>query len=223
MFDTLTSIVESRTSADGSRWLQQTLAQCVEGRPLSTLLRAYTGASRHVGRVPLAATPEETRPFAESVPGFTFAQWTVDDAARAALLLATASAERNPGKFYDLAVGCYEQGDAREQQSWLRAVALLPDPARFTMTAIDACRTNIIPLFESIACENPFPARFFPERNFNQLVLKALFNTIALERIVHLRSRLNPELARMADGYASERRAAGRTVPADIGLVRVSR
>src|SRR5207249_4870284 len=76
--------------------------------------------------------------------------------------------------------------------------SILPRCERFLSTAIDACRTNIIPLFEAIACENPYPARYFPELNFNQMVLKCMFNPIALRRIVGLQSRLNPELSRMA-------------------------
>ena len=39
-----------------------------------------------------------------------------------------------------------------------------------------------------------------------------------IERIVGLTSRLNPELSRMARDYAAERRAAGRSVPADLPL-----
>ena len=105
-----------------------------------------------------------------------------------------------------------------EQQSWLKSTPLLPEPERLLAVVIDACRTNILPLFEAIACENPYPARHFPERNFNQMVLKALFNRVALARIVGLAARRNPDFARMAGDYASERRAAGRTVPSDIGL-----
>ena len=105
-----------------------------------------------------------------------------------------------------------------EQQSWLRAIALWPEAKAFLPQAIDACRTNIIPVFEALACENPYPAAHFPERNFNQMVLKAMFNTIALARIVGRPARLNPELSRMARDYAAERTAAGRTVPADINL-----
>ena len=52
------------------------------------------------------------------------------------------------------------------------------------------------------------------------MVLKALFNEVALSRIAGLAGRRNAELTRMAADYASERRAAGRTVPADIGLRR---
>lgn len=216
MLRELVSIVRSRTSTEGGRWLDEALAACVPGRPLSTLLRSYTGASRGVGRTPLTGA-DGTEATLSDTRGVRLTHWTVDDAARAALLLATAEADAD--RFQELALGCYEQGDAREQQSWLRALPLLPQPERFAMTAIDACRTNIVPLFESIACENPFPARCFPDRNFNQLVLKALFNNIAVDRIVDLPSRLNPELSRMADDYVSEREAAGRTVPSDIWVV----
>ena len=47
---------------------------------------------------------------------------------------------------------------------------------------------------------------------------KALFIGVPIARIVGLRRRLNPDLSRMARDYASERRAAGRTVPADLSL-----
>jgi hypothetical protein len=139
------------------------------------------------------------------------------DAARAALLLARAGAAAPPA-FVDAALRCYENGDASEQRSWLRAVALFPEPQRFLATVIDACRTNIVPNFEAVACENPYPSRHFPDLNFNQLVLKALFNDIRLSRIVGLSARANSELARMATDYAAERRAAGRSIPVDIGL-----
>jgi hypothetical protein len=121
-------------------------------------------------------------------------------------------------EFSKVALACFEQGDAGEQTSWCRAVSLLPRPEQYLPHVIDACRTNILPLFESIACENPYPATFFPERNFNQLVLKAMFNGVALARIAGLPSRRNAELSRMAADYAAERTAAGRAVPADIAL-----
>ena len=88
------------------------------------------------------------------------------------------------------------------------AVALLPSPERFLPVVIDACRTNIVPLFEAVACENPYPATHFPERNFNQLVLKALFNGIALDAHRRPGSRAQPRAG--ADGGRLRRRAARR-------------
>jgi hypothetical protein len=63
------------------------------------------------------------------------------------------------------------------------------------------------------------PARFFDERAFGQMILKALFVGAPLARVVELDRRITPELVRMVEAFASERRAAGRDVPADAALV----
>lgn len=182
----------------------------------SPLLLAYATAPQHVGRDALALTPAELDELRAAAPAIGFERWTRDDAARALLLIARRNIGRTGDAFVADALECFEQGDAREQQSWLRAIALWPEATALLPAAIDACRTNIIPLFEALACENPYPAAHFPDRNFNQMVLKAMFNSIELARIAGLPGRRNPELSRMARDYAAERTAAGRTVPADI-------
>jgi hypothetical protein len=206
----LLAVLRPRATDDGWRWLTDAVAATADGE-LSRLLRAYTAASRHMGASPLG----------ESAPGSAatdLAGWTLEDAARAVLLLSRAEGGQ-PETFVTAASACYEQGDAREQRSWLKAVGLLPEPERFLSLVVDACRTSIQPVFEAVACENPYPAQYFPDRNFNQLVLKAMFNGVSLARIVGLHGRLNPELSRMALDYAAERRAAGRPVPEDIHFV----
>jgi hypothetical protein len=191
--------MSARIDAPALHWLDEAMSSLSSDE----LCRAYTAAPKHVGRAPIGV--EE------------YGGWTADDAARCLLLLGVAE-RLEPQAFSTVAIECFERGDSREQQSWLRGLSLMPQPERFRAIAIDACRTNIVPLFESIACENRYPARFFPELNFNQLVLKAMFNNIALARIVGLRDRSNAELMRMAADYAAERRAAGRSVPPDIAL-----
>jgi hypothetical protein len=119
----------------------------------------------------------------------------------------------------DLVETCYREGDNRERQAVLYALPMLPAPEIFVDLAVEACRTHVQPVFEAITCENPYPARYFPELSFNQMALKAVFTGVALERIVGLRLRVTEELARMAADYASERRAAGRAVPADLDLL----
>ena len=182
------------------------------------LLVAYATAPQHVGRDGLALGAEALAELQSAAPGIGFERWTRDDAARALLLIARRHSGRTGDAFVSEALACFEQGDAREQQSWLRAIALWPEAKALLPYAIDSCRTNIIPVFEALACENPYPAAYFPERNFNQMVLKAMFNAIALDRIAGLKGRLNAELSRMARDYAAERTAAGRSVPPDIDL-----
>jgi hypothetical protein len=201
--------------------VQRILSAAVDAAPpdpSTPLLAAYPAVAMRVGRGALALNARDLRELHAVAPGIGFERWTREDAARALLLIAHRATGRTGKAFRSDALECFEQGDAGEQQSWLRAIALWPEANGFLATAIDACRTNIVPVFEALACENPYPSQYFPERNFNQVVLKAMFNSIALERIVGLKSRLNPELSRMARDYAAERTAAGRSVPADLGL-----
>jgi len=177
---------------------------------------AYTACAR-LGRPPFDLTDADRSALATAAPTVDFTRWSHADLLRLDLLLSRATT-RGDVACAEAAIACYDGGDAAEQRSWLRGVSLLPSPSQFTALAIDACRTNILPVFEAVALGNPFPAEFFPERNFNQMVLKALFNGVPLAGIVGLPDRRNAELARMAGDYADERRAAGRTVPEDIGL-----
>jgi hypothetical protein len=208
--------IRASAGDEAAEWLERATA-AVAGASVNRLLDAYTQASHHLGRRPFRLASGDAALFKKF--DMDFDTWTIEDAGRLVLLLARRRDGASVDAFVADVVACFEQGDAREQQSWLRAVNVLPEPARFLPYAVDACRTNILPLFESIACENPYPARYFPDLNFNQMVLKALFNGVSLVRIAGLAGRLNADLARMANDYGAERRAAGRTVPADISLV----
>ena len=207
--------VMRRLHQAAAAWFERATRE-IPGCAREHLLQLYTDASRRTGHPPQPFDPLDGFP-PSSAAGLSLIHWTMEDAVRLAFLLARSDAS-HPDEFFGDAVACYELGDAREQRSWLKAVMLLPSPERYLTLVVDACRTNILPQFEAVACENPYPARYFPEPNFNQVVLKALFNGVRLERIVGLADRANPELARMAADYAAERRAAKRTVPADIGL-----
>jgi hypothetical protein len=215
----LAQLLRRRLDNPSWQWFQAVLRTVEDSRQQSQLLAHYPAMSRRLGKTPLSLDASERKRLEAMEPLFSLDQWGVDDAGRAALLLVLSENVFSPARYAELALACYENGDSREQQSWLRSLSLLPGRDVFVAAATDACRTNIMPLFEAIACENPYPLRHFPELNFNQMVLKGLFNGIALCRIVGLEQRFNSELSRMADDYVSEREAAGREVPRDIWLV----
>ena len=217
MIDYLTEILRARASSRGWDWFQTACRSTEDPVDLNRLLGNYAGASLRLGKKALALDPNETRHWNSLGPDLPMDHWGLDELARAIMLLKIAHLPSD--EYFETVLECYQQGDSREQQSWLRGLNLLPDRGRFLDAAIDACRTNIVPLLEAIACENPYPAAHFPELNFNQMVLKSLFNGIRIERILGLESRFNPELSRMADDYASEREAAGRDVPPDLWWV----
>jgi len=172
----------------------------------------FSAAGRRLGTAPIAAP--KLRELGLAWP----AEVGVDEAGRGALALAAVAA-MPPDDHVAFVRDLIRRGEVRERQAVLRVLAALPDAARFVDIAVDACRTNVQTVFEAIACDNAFPARYFADAALFQMVLKALFVGAPLARVHGLVGRTTPELVRMVEAYASERRAAGRPVPDDAKLV----
>jgi hypothetical protein len=208
------AILTARVPEAAASWFRQALHK-VRARSEATdaFLIMWSGAGRRLGQAPIAAPTDDER----ALPFFP-AGWGTDEYGRALLLLAVLDA-RLPEVHASLVHELFVTGDLRERQAVLRALPHLPEPERFVVTAVDAVRNNAVSVIEAIACENPYPARYFAGEAFNQMVLKCLFNDVRLGRIEDLARRVTPELGRMATAYASERRAAGRSVPEDVALV----
>jgi hypothetical protein len=173
----------------------------------------FASAGRKCGTAPLLSPAELEQ--VESPECSMVGAAGADEAGRIALLL-DANRKLGVAEMFELAEDCFRHGDNGERRAVLRCMSLLQEPERYVELAAQACRSSVQTVFEALACENPFPAATMPDLLFNQMVLKAVFTEVALDRVVGLAARVTPELSRMAADYAQERRAAGRKVPADI-------
>jgi hypothetical protein len=213
----LLQVVQAHASGEALAWLQRGLPRA-GAFARGAFFGFYAGAGRRFAGPALGlAGAERLRGVGIDVPEV----FSLSDLARCALLVA-AMEVAEPSVHLSLATEAFRRGDNGERVALLRALTLLPQPERFTELAIEACRTHVLDVFAAIACENAFPARHFPELHFNQLVIKAMFLELALERVLGWRERNNPELRRMAADYAAERRAAGRSVPVDLAAIQAS-
>lgn len=177
--------------------------------------RIFGAVGRRIGTAPVGADAAISDDTGRS---WSIAGWGLDELARALLIVAGIERIAHPARAAWLD-GLYRAGATRERQAVVRSLALLPEPAGFLPIALDGCRASTQPVFEAIAGENPYPAAYFPETSFNHMVLKAVFTEVPLARILGLATRRSADLARMAADYASERTAAGRSVPADLALL----
>ncbi|MBT3532898.1 MAG: EboA domain-containing protein [Rhodospirillaceae bacterium] len=208
-------ILWARIEGKERDWLERVWPAADEV-PVSTRFRAaFAGAARRLRDIPLQNADYQALTDAGVIGA---ERWRLDDVARTALLLRALSAL--PGDEHAGFVRqVYLRGDYREQAAVLHSLSFLPEPERYLELAIDACRTNVLDVFEAIACENAYPAAHFPEANFNQMILKAIFLAVLVGRTADLAGRATPELKRMVTAFASERRAAGRAVPEDVDLI----
>ena len=208
----LVDIVARLAPADGARWLTAQLEGDLDAARFHT---AFAGAARRLGRAPITAA-DAARLEQLGVPWSSASG--ADECGRAALVLAAVGA-LPASEHVALVRDLFRRGDARERQAVLRVLAGLPEPARFVDLAVDACRTNVQPVFEAIACDNAYPVRHFSDPALYQMVIKALFVGAPVARIVGLADRVTDELVAMVDAFASERRAAGRPIPDDVRLI----
>jgi hypothetical protein len=210
---TLARIVESSADSSTRTWFSDALASA-RGRNSSDVAVAYAGASRRLRATPVSVKSADRAVLERS--GLRGAHtWSLDRIARAALVCEMARWPDAPG----VVDQTYRGGDNDERAALLGVLAALPDAGRFASTAVNACRTNVTSVFEAIACENTYPAAHFSDAELNQMILKALFTGVAVARIEGVHTRANAELVRMVAAYATERRAAGRSVPADVELI----
>jgi hypothetical protein len=215
--DRLCAHVDEYADAAASRWLRSCLDVVAEDFELNRFLGVYAAAGRRFrGRI--ARVDEGLARAAGEIGVDAISQWTLDRCARVVLLRAALDATA-PAAHVEIVAEAYRTGDSAEREALLGALLLLRQPERFDTTAIDACRNNVATVFAALACDNAYPSRYFSDAAFNQMVLKTVFIELPIARVVGLAGRANAELARMAENYASERRAAGRLVSADVDLL----
>lgn len=137
--------------------------------------------------------------------------WGIDEAARVALILATRKGDE--ASFAARIERLCTIGELAEHVACLKGFAVFPRQPQLLVSARAAVRSSAQPVFEAIACHNPYPADHFDEASYNQMVVKCVFSGISIDTIVGLDERRNDELVRMMGDLVSERLAAGRMIP----------
>lgn len=194
-------------------WLHAERNRLLQGASERAFNLAVSLVPRRVGKADLDLRPDDLAAAHRAQPGWDPRGWSVDQAGRILLLLAGGG---TGAPFGTRLRGLLATADLAESITFYRGLPLYPDPELLVDRARDGVRTSIRPVFEAVAHANPYPAAFFDEPAWNQLVLKALFIETTLAPIQGLDRRANPTLARMLCDYAHERWAAGRSVSPEL-------
>lgn len=199
--------------AAAADWLDGRIAVVGPGGSDRDLYLAVGLAPRKVGKGDLRLDAADLAAAEAARPDWSPTGWSVDQAARIVLLLATAEdADSFPRRFEELC----STAEVRESIAFYRGLPLYPGPERFVARSGEGVRTNMKSVFEAVAHRNPYPTEQFDEHTWNQMVLKAVFVGSALDPIHGFDARRNVPLARTMVDYAHERWAAGRDVAPEL-------
>lgn len=203
----------TRLPAEATAWLAGGIDRMRASGADRDLYLLFSLASRKVGTRALALTAAELAAASACRPGWDPCEWTLDQATRVYLLLASTTDGAETSRRLDRLCSA---ADIWELVALYRGLPLYPGAPLHVLRAAEGVRSNMRVVFEAVAHRNPYPAEQFGEPAWNQMVLKALFVGSRLHPIVGLDARRNALLARMLCDYAHERWAASRPVSPEL-------
>jgi len=209
----LLGLLENSAEQQSLDWLEQKVSKIKDASSPTGFFLAFSQASRFFLKDPLKLSDAKKNKAVQLVEGFDPSHWNLLQSARTYLLLHLNLEQED---WLEAVNQLFETGDLYEQAALYAALPMLPFQEELLPRAIDGCRTNMTLVFDAIALNNPFPRRNFPELNWNQLVLKAIFMQRPLYQIQGLEERRDRALAEIASDFAHERWAAGRNVMPEL-------
>ncbi|MCU0537289.1 MAG: EboA family metabolite traffic protein [Hydrococcus sp. Prado102] len=199
---------------DSLIWLDKKRRQINNGSPNLVFFTAFSAVPRYIGKQKLKLTQDDWKAVETIRPGWCPENWSCDRIARILLILALP--QDNPDEYVQRVEQVFNVADVGELVALYQALPLLPFPERFRFRAAEGIRSNMTDVFNAVALQNPYPAEYFDNIAWNQMVLKALFVGSPLNLIYGLEKRNNSDLSQMLIDYAREREAANRSVSREL-------
>lgn len=209
----LSAWMKRRLAPDARQWLTDSVQRLTAGGSDADLFRVVSLVTRKIGKALLEPNADELRAADAARPGWDPSEWSLDQAARILLLLASGTDGEQFARRLDQLCATADVG---ELVAFYRGLPLYPDAPRHRLRAAEGLRSNMKAVFEAVSHRNPYPSDQLADGPWNQLVLKSLFIGSTLNAVVGLDRRANGDLARMLCDYAHERWSAGRPVSPEL-------
>ncbi|MBB4080664.1 hypothetical protein GGR28_003299 [Lewinella aquimaris] len=211
MHHTLHHILQKHLPAESFQWLESKLSTLNQDFKPRSFYLAFGACPRFVGKDEMTFSESALSGLNVAYPNFSATDWTTDQLAR--ILLMTSLPTETNNKVLD---NLFATADYRELIALYKGLYFLKNAADFVPRTREGLRTNMVGVFDAIALENPYPARYLSEDAWNHMVLKAMFMDRPMYRIYRIEERKNAKLADIFLDYAEERRSAHRPVSPEL-------
>jgi hypothetical protein len=188
-------IIEDNASEKELQWLDN---QNIKDN--KALLKTFVLTPRFISKRPVEISPDNF--------------WTLDRLVRVFLLYNVQ--DKSEQDYCQTIETLFDTAEINEAVALYTALPYLKYPEKWLFRATEAVRSNMGHVFDAIAFYNSYPAKYFSEAAWNQLVLKCIFNDKSIAAIEELDERANQNLANMLSDFAHERWAAHRNIPPQV-------
>lgn len=208
------SCLSKQSNPDALRWLDSKQEQIFNEKSESLYFMTFSAISNYFNNEKLVLTKDKLMQ-AEKIRAFwNPSRWSLSQLARTYLVLGFA--RHRLDQFKGTMDKLFNAADLEELIALYQALPLFPNPDKFLLQATNGIRSNMLSVFDAIALNSPYPAEYFDEIAWNQLVLKTLFVDSPIENVIGLKRRANPMLAKALINTARERFAANRPIKSEL-------
>lgn len=204
-------ILVSNVSSEKFLWLENII---FAGRENERILQtAFIAMPTYIKNTTIVLDQEIRNQFLIS-ENFAPDGWSLDKLARAFIVLHFNS--ENEENYVIRLNTLFETAGMNELAALNSFLPILSHPLNWLRHAKEAVRSNMAPVFDAIAFNNPYPFNYFDEAAWNLLVLKTIFCGKSIKNIYGLKERSNQKLAHMISDFAHARWAVGRTISPEV-------
>ncbi len=217
LLNLLKNLLSQQAPDDAMAWLANKQTQIFEEKEEKSdhlYFMTFSAISSYFGKDLLKLTEEHLKQMNAIRKNWQPHDWSLSQTARTYLLLSFARSRLE--HFKKTTDKLFGAADVNESIALYQALPLFPYPKQFLLHATNGIRSNMLSVFEAIALNNPYPADYFDEIAWNQVVLKTLFVESPIEKVVGLKQRANPLLAKALLNTARERLAADRPIKLEL-------
>jgi hypothetical protein len=211
---TILKWLKLRLDSSAVSWLREK-GELLKGNPKDAeLYTSFSAVPRRTGKDKILFSKDELNKAASLRKGWNPEGWSADQLGRLFLILCYAEQDRDT--FLDKIEKIFVSSDWGEAEALYRGLPLYPYPEVFRERTAEGVRSNITPVFNAVALNNPYPKEYLNEGAWNQIVLKSLFVGSPVYMIDGIDERANKTLAKILVEYAHERWSAGRVVSPEL-------
>jgi hypothetical protein len=213
LVELMRSWLNSRLDPAALAWIDDRVKAIASGDKKALYL-SFGLVPRKVGKDSLKLTERECNAAIAARHEWNPDRWSIDQLVRTMLVLSFPSNDIDG--YIKTLDQMYSTGEVGELIALYQALPLYPNQPAHILRAAEGIRTNIKAVFCAVAHHNPFPSEQFSDDQWNQMILKCLFVEVSLRPVIGVDERANPRLMTMLVDFAHERRAAHRTIPAEL-------
>jgi hypothetical protein len=208
--DLLGRLLQKNIPVTGWDWLLQKAGLLNGEKGTTVFYTAFTALPRFTGKSVIQVSASEEQEIRQQRSGFSVTGFSSDRVGRIWLILQLPA--ENKTSYLQTINQLFLSAEMNELVALYSALPVFAYPQDWESRCAEGIRTNIASVLEAIVYENPYPAEYLSEAEWNQMILKAIFTGKEINRIIGLEERANPALSHMLIDYAHERQSAGRTV-----------